>query len=290
MTDSKNNRTILGIMAAIALLMGLFLVFVAPGLFDTTMDTLILKQSKQATNITAGHLSRFYVGSIYSGIEMLVGLALISISVALYTNKKWAWPMAMLLLSIPAMVNGYIGLGWLENLKKFPPAYITFFLSLIAFWVMLFLKKNDGKTKNAMFWIFTFLGMLGAQGFMLFPHALRVILKSPADALLDPSAAVLRRTGPIMFLVVIFAGLAIWKLAQRKESGWYMALLTGLMMVLGAFPAHYARPLVASLVPKETLAPSIFTSTYWMAGAQGIIIVILLLLPYFRSRLYDEVE
>lgn len=124
----------------------------------------------------------------------------------------------------------------------------------------------------------------------LFPHALRVILKSPADALLDPAAAVLRRTGPVMFLVVIFAGLAIWKLAQRKESGWYMALLTGLMMVFGAFPAHYARPLVASLVPADTLAPSIFTSTYWMAGAQGVILVVLLLIPFFKDRLYDEVE
>ena len=75
----ENNRTQLGIMAAIAALMGLYLVFIAPGFFDTTMDTLILKQSKQATAITAGHLSRFYVGSIYSGIEMLVGLALIAI-------------------------------------------------------------------------------------------------------------------------------------------------------------------------------------------------------------------
>jgi len=285
-----NNRSNLSVMAAIALVMGLYLVFVAPGFFDTTMDTLILKQSKQATAITAGHLSRFYVGSIYSGIEMLVGLALIAISAALYKGKKWAWSMTMLLLSIPSMVNGYIGLGWLENLKRFPPAYITFFLALIAFWVMLFLKENDKKTKNATFWVFTLLGMLGAQGFMLFPHALRVILKSPADALLDPAAAVLRRTGPIMFLVVIFAALAIWKLAQRKESGWYMALLTGLMMVFGAFPAHYARPLVASLVPKGSLAASIFTSTYWMAGLQGIILVVLLMLPAFKSALFDEVE
>ena len=284
----ESNRTTLIVMAAIALIMGIFIVFVAPGLFDTTMNTLILKQSKQATNLTAGHLSRFYVGSIYSGIEMLVGLALIAISAALYTGKKWAWPVAMFLLSIPAMVNGYIGLGWLENLKKFPPAYITFFLSLLAFWVMLFLKKNEGKTKTAMFFVFTLLGMLGAQGFMLFPHALRVILKSPANALLNPANAVLRRTGPIMFLAVIFAALAIWKLAQRKESGWYMALLTGLMMILGAFPAHYARPLVASLVPKGSLAPSIFTSTYWMAGAQGVILVVLLLIPFFKNSLYDE--
>ncbi len=285
MTEKRNNWVI---MAGIVLIVGIFIVFVAPGLFDSTMDQLILKQSKQATNITAGHLSRLYVGSIYSGVEMLVGLALIAISIALYASKKWAWPAAMVLLSIPAIANGYIGLGWLENLKKFPPAYITFFLSLIAFWAMLFLKENDKKTKNAMFWVFTLLGMLGAQGFMLFPHALRVILKSPADALLNPANSILRRTGPIMFLIVIFAALAIWKLAERKESGWYLALLTGLMMAIGAFPAHYARPLVASLAPKGTLAPSVFTSTYWMAGLQGIILVVLLLLPAFKTALYDE--
>ncbi len=252
------------------------------------MDELILKQSKQATNLTAGPLSRLYVGSIYSGIEMLAGLALIAISAALYGGKKWAWPMTLFLLSIPAMVNGYIGLGWLENLKKFPPAYITFLLSFVAFLVMLLLKENDKKTKNAMFWVFLLLGMLGAQGFMLFPHALRVILKNPASALLDPAAAVLRRTGPVMFLVFVFAGLAIWKLAQRKESGWYMALLTGAMMAIGAFPAHYLRPPSASLVPAGTLSPSIFTSTYWMAGAQGVILIVLLLIPYFKERLFDK--
>ena len=288
MTETKKNNTALIAMVVIAALMGLYLVFIAPGFFDTTMSQLILKQTKQATSINAGHLSRLYVGSIYSGIEILVGLALITIAAALYKDRKWAWPMAMVLLSIPAMVNGYIGLGWLENLKQYPPAYNTFFLSLIAFWVMLLLKENDKKTKIALFTIFTLLGMIGAQGFMLFPHALRVILKDPAAALLDPAAAVLLRTGPLMFLAVIFAILAIWKLSQRKDSGWYLALLTGLMMVVGAFPAHYARPLVASLVPKATLAPSVLTSTYWMAGAQGVILVILLLIPFFKKRLQGE--
>lgn len=91
-----------------------------------------------------------------------------------------------------------------------------------------------------------------------------------------------------MFLVFIFAGLAIWKLAQRKESGWYMTLLTGAMMAIGAFPAHYLRPPSASLVPAGTLAPSIFTSTYWMAGAQGVILIVLLLIPYFKERLFDK--
>ncbi len=278
------------IMAAIVLLVGLFVVFVSPGLFDTTMGQLIMKQSKQATALNAGHLSRLYVGSLYSGVEMLVGLALVAISAALYSEKKWAWPVAMVLLSIPAMVNGYIGLGWLENLKLFPPAYITFFLSLVAFWALLFLKENDKKVKHLMFWVYTLLGMLGAQGFMLFPHALRVILKSPADALLNPANAVLLRTGPMMFLVVVLAGFAIYNLSQRKVAGWYMALLTGAVMAFGAFPAHYARPLVASLVPKGTLAASVLTSTYWMAGLQGIILVVLLLIPSFKALLVNEAE
>lgn len=285
----ESNRTILGIMAGIALLMGLYLVFIAPGFFDTTMDQLILKQSKQATNLTAGPLSRLYIGSIYSSIEILAGLVLIVISPALYKNKKWAWPLAVLMLSIPAMVNGFIGLGWLENLKKFPPAYTTFFLSLIAFWVMLLLKKNDGKTKIAIVSVFTLLGMLGAQAFMLYPHAVRVILKDPGAALLDPTAAILRRAGPLMFIVFILSALAILKLAQRKESGWYMALLSGLVMAVGAFPVHYLRP-TASLVPSDTLAPSVFTSAYWMAGAQGVLLIILLLIPFFKDRLYDKTD
>jgi len=194
----------------------------------------------------------------------------------------------MMLLSVPAMVNGYIGLGWLENLKMFPPAYITFFLSLAAFWALIFLC--DKKAKGLMFVVFPLLGMLGAQGFRLFPHALRVILKNPAGSLLKPANAVLLRTGPMMFLVFILAGLAIYNLSQRKVAGWYMALLTGAVMAFGAFPAHYARPLVASLVPKGTLAASVLTSTYWMAGLQGIVLVVLLLIPSFKALLVDEVE
>jgi uncharacterized membrane protein len=78
----KEKSNVFTVMAIIAILMGLYLIFVAPGLFDTTMDQLILKQSKQATNLSAGPLSRLYIGSIYSGIEMLSGLALIGISFA----------------------------------------------------------------------------------------------------------------------------------------------------------------------------------------------------------------
>ena len=133
--------------------------------------------------------------------------------------------------------------------------------------------------------------MLGTQGVMLFPHSIRVILKDPVAALLEYESAVLRRTGPLMFLAFIFAMIAIYYLAKRKEAGIYYGLITGMVMAAGAFPAHYARPLVNSLMSADSgVGASIFTSTYWMAGLQGIILCIALI--YVRlvkpSLLFDE--
>ncbi|MBU8913988.1 MAG: hypothetical protein KOO61_08200 [Spirochaetales bacterium] len=288
-TMKDSNRVVLAVMAAIALLMGLYLVLIAPGFMGSTMDKLILAKTKQATVFAAGPLSRLYVGAIYSGFEITAGLALIAISYAIFRGRKWSWPLAMLLLAIPAAANAYIGLGWIENLKQFPPAYITFFLSLAAFWAMLFLKKNDGKTKVAMFFVFTLLGMIASQAFIFFPHALRVIMKSPGAAILDPTVSILRQAGPLMFITVFLALAAVWLLAKRKRSGWYVALVSGLTIAVASFPVHYLRP-TASLVPSETLEPSIFTSAYWMAGAQGVILIILLLIPFFKNQLVDKAE
>jgi len=108
-----------------------------------------------------------------------------------------------------AVGSFYIGLGWLENLKAFPPAYITFLLSLIAFWAMLLLKENEGKTKVALFVVFSLLGMIGAQAFTFFPHALRVVMKDYSAALLDPTVSILRHTGPLMFVTVVLVLFAI---------------------------------------------------------------------------------
>ncbi|MCK5344664.1 MAG: hypothetical protein KAR20_14720, partial [Candidatus Heimdallarchaeota archaeon] len=273
---------------AIAVLLGLFLVFIAPGFMDSTMDKLILAKTKQGTVFASGPLTRLYIGAIYSGIEMLVGMGLVVISVALYKGRKFAWPVALVLVATPAVCNFYIGLGWLENLKEFPPAYFTFFLSLVAFWALLLLKEGDEKNpKIARFIVFTLLGMIGAQAFTFFPHALRVIMKDYGAALLDPAVSILRRTGPIMFIVVVLTLLAIWHLAKSKKSGWYYALISGLLIAIASFPVHYLRP-SASLVPAGTAEATIFTSAYWMAGAQGIILVILLLLPYFKQNLVTE--
>jgi uncharacterized membrane protein len=59
MTEKKNNWTI---MAVIAILVGLFIVFVAPGLFDTTMDQLIIDlEAVETGNKSVGWSLKPYV-------------------------------------------------------------------------------------------------------------------------------------------------------------------------------------------------------------------------------------
>ena len=113
-------------------------------------------------------------------------------------------------------------------------------------------------------------------------------MKDYSAALLNPSVSILRHTGPEM-LIIILVLYAIWALAERKESGWWVALIAGLLIAMASFPVHYLRP-SASLVPADTLEATIFTSAYWMAGAQGIILAVLLLIPFFKNRLYTKAE
>ena len=92
--------------------------------------------SKEGTKLIGNPdpLSHLYIAFYYAGIEMLVGIALMVVSYAHLINKKWAYSVTMLLISVPTMASGYIGLDWLENLKMFPSAYYTFFLTLVLFW------------------------------------------------------------------------------------------------------------------------------------------------------------
>ena len=116
-------------------------------------------------------------------------------------------------------------------------------------------------------------------------------MKDPAASLKIYENAVLRRTGGLMFLSFVFAVLATYYILKRKEVGVYLGLITGMAIAAGSFPAHYARPLVNSLMPADSeVAASIFTSTYWMAGAQGVILALILI--YVRlmkpELLFDE--
>lgn len=279
----KSHQTARTIMAVVAVLLGLYFVFLAPAQLDSTQYTLIWKQTKQGTAFGAGPVSRLWIGMMLRGALIMAGLALIAVSHELYKGTKWAHPFALTMAAVAPIGAFFIGLGYLENIGGLPPAWIVFFVGLIGFWAILLLKPNDKRTKIVQFVIITLVGMLGAQAFTLAPHTYRIVAKDFGVALSDPTVGILLHSGPIMIILIFLTWFAIPQLAQNKEKGWWMALISGLSIAVAGFPVHQLRP-TASLVPEGTFAASPFTSTYFMAALQGVILVIILLIPYFKDN------
>ncbi len=286
MNTTSTSKTIRIIMTAIAFVTGLYFIFLAPDQIITTSDELMFRQTTQGTDWGAGPTSRLWVMLMWTGTLIMAGVTLVTISYALYQGKKWAWPVSLVALAIAPVGAFFAGLGWFEKFG-FPDAWIVFIVGLLAFWAMLLLQANSKRDRTVLFVIITLVGMIGSQAFTLFPHALRVIMQSSKAAITDPSVMVLRDSGPVMFAVVFLSLASIYLLSQRKELGWWITLISAISIAVVSFPVHYLRP-TASLVPRDTLEVSVFTSTYWMLGAQAVILVILLLIPYFKNVLVPK--
>ncbi len=279
----KKHQTARTIMAIVAVVVGLYFVFLAPAQLDNTQFTLIWKQTKQGTTFGPGPLSRLYLGTLLRGAIIMAGLALIAIAYELYKGKKWARPFALTMLAVAPIGAFFVGLGYLENIGGFPPAWAVFIIGLLAFWAILLLEPNDKQTKIAQFVVITLVGMLGTQAFTLAPHTYRLMAQDYGKAIKVPEVNILLHSGPIMLILIFLCWFAIPQLAEGKEKGWWMALISGLSIAVAGFPVHVLRP-TASLVPEGTLAASPFTSTYFMAALQGVILVIILLIPYFKKQ------
>lgn len=281
MKDTSNT-----IKAAIAALAGLFLVFVNPGLVDATVNKLLMGMTEGGT-VAMGPVPalRMYISSYWRGLEVIVGVVLIAMAIAFYMEKKWAFPISMVALAIVPVGSFYTGLLFMVKTRNFPPAWIAFIICLLAFWAILFLEKKEKPW--AFFVPLTLLGMIGTQAFAFAEHGLRGIFPDLTASVTDPTIGVLRFSGPIMVFLVPMLLVAIWALLANKESGWWLSLVVGFSMAVAALPVHFARPKASMALPGTTEA-SIFTSTYFLGGALGVILVIVLLIPYFKNQFVSQ--
>lgn len=278
----NSSRTI---MAVIAALVGLFFVFINPGLVDDTVNKLLMGMTDAGTSpMKSVPALRMFLSSTWRGLVVVAGVVLIVSAYALYLGKKWAFPLSLVCLSIAPIGSFYIGLLYMVKTGSFPPAWIAFVLGLLAFWAMLLLEENESKLKIALFVSLTLLGMIGTQAFAFAEHGLRGILPDLTSSVTDSTVGVLRYSGPIMGMIVVLLLITIWLLAARKEAGWWLGLVVGLSMAIGAYPVHFARPKASMALPGST-DPSIFTSTYFLGGTLGIILVVVLLIPFFKNQL-----
>lgn len=290
MNSTKDSKKARLAMAILALVVGLYLAFLSRMLFNATLDYFLINQTAGATDWGPpmkefGSQFRMYYGSMWAGAATVSGLALISISYWLYQGKKWAWPFALFCLGIVSIGGLYNFLGTIATIGEFPPAVITWLIGLVSFWTMLLLHPNDKRTKISLFTVLTLVGMIGAQCAITGVHWLLKTAYSPEamlSALTEPTVQILRHSGPILFICLLLSYISVPFIAARKDYGWLMALLIGLAVPVASFPVYLIRP-SASLIPD--VEASFFSNVFAEMSVVGVVLVIVLLTPYFRKAL-----
>ncbi len=297
------NNVTRKIQAAIVALVGLFLLFINPNLVTSTVNMFLKGMTEGATAPMNPVVSlRSTVSFGWLGITVMAGVVLlVAVVYGFLADKKWAFPVALVSLATLPIGSFYVSsfAGYMIRKKTFAPSFTAFIVGLVAFWALIILEKK-GKEMWGLFVPLTLLGMIGTQAFAFSEHGLRGLYQGgKTEAIVDPSIGILRYSQPIMVMVLITLLLAIYFLAAKKEIGWWLAMIAGVGMAVAAYPVHIARPKASfSLAGADAFAPgkavvgagtpSIFTSVYFLGGTLGILLVVVLLIPFFRKQFWAE--
>ncbi len=201
---------------------------------------------------------------------------------ALKRNEKWAFPSIVTILALAPIGVFYISLAGAVFFKE-PAGFIVFGVGLVAFWAVLFVGLETTKERIVYITVLTLLGMVGTDVFSFAEHGIRGILGMPyAATATDPAQAILRYSGPIALFSVVTVVMAIYKIVAKNPMGWWFAAMSGFGIMAVGFP-------VDALRHKDSFFfLGMSMSTYMFGGILGVILLIVLFVPYFKKLLLPE--
>jgi hypothetical protein len=268
---SQRARTI---MAILAVLFGLFVVFVGPFLIQNSLDAVLERVNKLAQSNPEFKMPGillpiwFY---LMRAIGVVSGITLVLIAYPIYKGEKWTWPVALICFGLPTMFGVFTTLPHLVQYGRPAPAGIILLLGLVCYWTVLLLKKGDRTDKIARFLVFTMLGVLPGHIIVLVNHGLKGLITNPDKPLyLDPKTTIYGFETPLNFIAFSMCVAAIPLLASRKAAGWWLGLIAGFTALVANYPTHFIR---------------MQTSDFFVGGSLGLLLAIFLLIPTFKTRL-----
>jgi len=286
-TPQKTRLVIMIVMVVAALIT----IFAEPLLVEQTLPQVIkgqqakyeklsnsddpeLKTKAELIKDTPYLVSFFY--PFWMGLGFVGAIVVLVVSRAYYRGEKWARGVALLCFAMPAMGGAYMLVPAI-NFTGFGPYVINMMvislLGLIPYFTILLAEKSDLMQKVIHFFVFLFLGIQGAHSFANGHASLRIQWMHPARPVWPEGTWVLWLGTQAMWWGTIAVILAILFLGMRKKTGWYLAMIGGLVTTIANFWVHLVRGT---------------TSDYILGGSLGLIIVILALVPAFKERLFDE--
>ena len=276
---SQSNRLILSILAVIV---GLFMISIAPFLIQTSLERVISALqivSAQKPAYASGIPLFSYAFPLYRGLIFIGGIALLLLAHPIYQGREWTYPVGLLAAAFPSAGGMFMFMPYVSFVDGFPIPMAISFAGLIFFWSFILIRKVDKWLKWGQFLALTFAGMLTTHAFIVGIGNLRTLMTRPEKPMFNGLGVwVLAWSQPIQWICVILLFIAIYQLAARKFSGWWLALIS-------------VTSLAAIDIPMQIIRLTMTESTAWdyTYGLPVIIgLLFTLLFPKFKKALIAE--
>ena len=272
-TPSKTRLWI----AILAGAIGLFLVIGAPLLVQVSLERILielLEVVKDRPQFTSGLslFSLFY--PVWRALGFVVGIVLLVITPSIYKGEEWTWPVALAAFSIPAVGGMFMFLPYISWVGGFPIPMVISWVGLLGFWGIIFLRQAPRIEKWALFLSLTFIGMLSTHAFTIGIGAQRMLLTRPDKPLFAGLETwILTWTGEVNWICFILLMIAIPLLAMRRRSGWYLAFIAAIAILVIDVPTQIIRT--------KTL-------DYLYGSLLAIGVLFFITLPVFKQALIGE--
>lgn len=238
----KNVRLILAILAVIV---GIFMIALAPFLIQTSLErviTALITISAEKPAYSSGILLFSYAFPLYRGLIFIGGITLLLLTRSIYQGKEWSYPAGLLAAAFPSAGGMFMFMPYVSFVDGFPIPMVISFVGLIFFWSFILLRNVDKWLKWGQFLALTFAGMLTTHAFIVGTGNLRTLLTRPEKPMYNGLGWwVLSWSQPIQWICVILLFVAIYLLASRKFSGWWLALVAVTSLVAIDIPMQIIR-------------------------------------------------
>lgn len=270
------------ILAVLAVLVGLFMIIVAPALIQTSMERVVaalMEVSKTKPQYASGIMLFSFTYPFYRGLIFIGGVMLLLFARPIYKGEEWTYPASLLAAAFPSAGGMFMFLPYVSWVEGFPIPMAISMVGLAFFWSMIFLRKVDKWLKWGNFLALTFMGMLTTHAFTIGIGNMRMLLTRPEKPLYGGLEWwVLSWSGPVQWLSVILLFVGIYQLAARKHSGWWLALIA-------------ATSILAIDIPTQIIRTTMSTSTSW-DYLYGVLLscglLFSLLYPKFKAVLVSD--
>lgn len=237
----SNNTTSNGrlIMAIVAVVAGILSIFLIPKLGIPAMDTILkavymkIAQTGKPDLISAAKIVSFFF-PFWISLCMASGIILILLGHPLYKGDKWARPIALALLSFPAITGAYMfgpviffAKGLVVN------ALIIALIGLIPYAIILLTEKSSLTDKLENFGVFFLLGVLAAYNFTNGHSSLRMLMGRADSSFWNTEYFAYALGIPAEWLGVVLILIGIPLLAAKLKAGWWLCTSGLLCMLVG---------------------------------------------------------